>query len=88
MRAQGAAERGSCQMRFDTNKRALTVNSGKVALCIRDLKEARNLYQKARKAGYEGKDLDDAEAKIAEDLRKLEIMKNTIGRMESDSEPR
>lgn len=82
MRAQGAAERGSCKLQFDKNLRSHTTNSGQVSRCIRDMDEVLGLYEKARRGGYEGKELDRALLKVQEDLKKLRSMQAMVSEME------
>lgn len=83
MRAQGAAERGSCKLRFNAARRTHVVNSGQITRCIRDMNDVLDLYEKAKGAGYQGKDLERAVLKIREDIRKLSAMKATVSDMEA-----
>lgn len=82
MRAQGAAERGTCKLKFDSRRRSHTINSGQITRCIRDMDEVLDMYEKARAAGYEGQELERAKLKINEDLRKLRSMKGMVSEME------
>lgn len=82
MRAQGQAERGVCRMSFDESKRTHTINSGQIARCIRDMNDVRDLYEKAKKVGYEGKDLELSLQKVDNDLRKLKSMQAMVSEME------
>lgn len=82
MRAQGAAERRTCKLKFNAKQRTHIVNSGQIIHCIGELEDALELYEKARQAGYEGKELDKAVLKINEDLRKLRSMKGMVSEME------
>lgn len=83
MRAQGAAERGTCKLKFDSGLRSHTINSGQITRCIRDMNDVLGLYEKARKAGYQGKDMERAMLKVNEDIRRLTSMKSTVSEMEA-----
>lgn len=82
MRAQGAAERRTCKLKFNADRRTHVVNSGQIIHCIGELEDALELYEKARKAGYEGPELDKAVLKINEDLRKLRSMQGMVSELE------
>lgn len=82
MRAQGAAERRTCKLKFNARSRTHVVNSGQIINCITELEDALELYEKAQRAGYEGKELDKAMLKINEDLRKLRSMQGMVSEME------
>jgi hypothetical protein len=85
LKRAGQADRHDCQMVWDAAAQANIVASEALSTCVAGNEEALALMEKARDAGFTGKDVDRTIAERKDLLERARSMRRTIVYLENDA---